>query len=40
MYEYKGYSIIVSGYITVYSSKGFIGSFATEQDAEEYIDNL
>lgn len=40
MYEYKGYKVVISGYVTVYGPDGFLGSFATEQDAEEYIDTL
>lgn len=43
MYIYKGFTIIIGRStmgVDVYGKLGFIGSFASEQDAEEYINSL
>ena len=44
MYEYKGYTVVINGTggagATVYGPNGFEAAFATEKEAEEYIDAL
>ena len=44
MYEYKGYTVVINGTgytgAAVYGPKGFEGLFATDKEAEEYIDTL
>jgi hypothetical protein len=43
MYEYRGYMIVIcktTACVDVYGHNGYISSFATEADAEEYINTL
>ena len=39
MYSYRKHTITITRYgVVVHNSSGFIGQFATPEEAEEYID--
>lgn len=39
MYSYRKHTITITKYgVVVHNSSGFIGQFATPEEAEEYID--
>ena len=41
MYSYRKHTITITKYgVIVHNTNGFIGQFATPEEAEEYIDTL
>ena len=41
MYSYRGVTITITKYgVVVHNTNGYLGQFATTEEAEEYIDTL